>query len=434
MGVLNQATSIALRWLPLAVQRLVRQRMTASRDRAAANALKRAGIFGLAQHDINHVLHHLRGLELKGLPKGVETFISVGCAGTWYFRWIEENCGPISRHIGIEFYMPKPDDLPSNVEWIANTAGDMSSISDGMADIVFSGQNIEHLWPSEVACFLKESHRVLKEGGLLVIDSPNRRVTSQLGWSHPEHTIEFTPDEARELIECSGFEVAALRGMWLCVDPARGESLRFDEIQGRGRWPLARRVAEAQARPKEAFSWWIEARKIRRSPDTARVDAAIHKVFQSVWPERVNRLLTLVGEPFTFDGHSWFRATKGPGVLMYGPYMPLPSGEYTVRFHLRCVGPLTEKLNDIVRLDVVAGDGKELAMLSICGNQFDDSDSLTPLLTFRLAAMTFGIQFRIIVNSNESIMVLKAVQLTCHANAELSSSDPSVADCFSQMQ
>ena len=416
MTLLHQATRTAFRWLPHAAQALVRRPIMVARAREVAHTLGRAGMSGFEHDDINHVLHHLRGLELEGLPKGVERFVSVGCAGTWYFRWIEQSCGPISRHIGIEFYTPKPDDLPANVEWIANTAGDMSSIGDETGDILFSGQNIEHLWPSEVAAFLRESHRVLKPGGLLVVDSPNRRVTSQLGWSHPEHTIELSPDEARDLIESSGFEVTALRGMWLCIDPDRGNVLRFDEIQGGGLWPLERRVAEAHARPNEAFSWWIEARKVSTAPDIARVAEAIHAIFLRAWPERVNRLLTLVGEPCVLEGRSWLRSRGKPGVLMYGPYMPLPAGAYTVRFELRRGSPFSTELAEVARVDVIAGNGLELGILSICANQFDAAGSIFVPITFRLDAMTFGIQFRVIVTGVEQVMARRAVELTCHTN------------------
>lgn len=160
-------------------------------------ALESIGAKGVATPDVNHLLHHLRGQALEGLPKRARQFVSVGCAGTWYFEWIAEKCAPL-RHTGIEFYSPKPDDLPESVEWIANTAGDMRALSDGSADVLFSGQNIEHLWPHDIAAFLLESHRVLETGGLLVVDSPNRRITSRLGWSHPEHTIELEPGEAEE--------------------------------------------------------------------------------------------------------------------------------------------------------------------------------------------------------------------------------------------
>ncbi len=40
--------------------------------------------------DINHLLHHVRGEAFKMAPKGAQHLVSVGCAGTWYFHWINE--------------------------------------------------------------------------------------------------------------------------------------------------------------------------------------------------------------------------------------------------------------------------------------------------------------------------------------------------------
>jgi hypothetical protein len=63
-------------------------------------------------------------------------------------------------------------------------------------DLVFSGQNVEHLWPDQMVAFFCESNRVPKNGGLLVIDSPNREFTELYRWSMGEHTVELTPREA----------------------------------------------------------------------------------------------------------------------------------------------------------------------------------------------------------------------------------------------
>jgi len=101
----------------------------------------------------------------------------------------------------------------------------MKSVADGSVDFVFSGQNIEHLWPTEVSGFLLEAHRVLRAGGILVVDSPNRKVTARTRDAHPEHVIEFTVDEARGLMIAAGFDVIAVKGLWLCDNPATGERL-----------------------------------------------------------------------------------------------------------------------------------------------------------------------------------------------------------------
>jgi hypothetical protein len=80
---------------------------------------------------------------------------------------------------------------------------------------VFGGQVIEHLWPDELSRFLVAAHRVLREGGWIALDSPNRRVTQAIEWLHPEHTVEFSVDEIVELLHLAGFDSVQVRGVLL---------------------------------------------------------------------------------------------------------------------------------------------------------------------------------------------------------------------------
>lgn len=419
MSYLNFARILFLR-LPKSVQTLIRESTLLAHSKKLGNDLAKAGIVGLEQNDINHVLHYLRGQELQKLPKGVNRFISVGCSGTWYFQWIEDCCGPIGRHIGVEYYSPKPSDLPPNTEWIVNTASDMSSIEHETGDILFSGQNLEHLWPDEVAGFLLESHRVLKMGGILVVDSPNRLVTQRLCWSHPEHTIELSPDEARDLIESSGFKVTAMRGMWLCVDAKTNQVLPFAELQNIKEWPIARRIEEAYNQLSEAFSWWIEAKKIDRQPDKKRTTEIIQTIFQKAWQERTNRFLTVTGKTLNIEGQEWLSSNGTAGALMYGPYMPLPAGSYCVRMELR-LSKSYKGGDNIALLEVIAGSGDDLATKNINAEQLHSENSTFIELNFCIKEMTFGIQFRAIVTSDRWVMIRRAIDLTCLTNEVLSS-------------
>lgn len=163
--------------------------------------------------DVNMLLHRSRGALLRQMPVGAERLLSAGCAGLWYFEWVSQCYGPVQEHWGIEFYTPKPEGLPSNVTWIANTAGNMEAVGDASCDLMFSGQNMEHLWAEEVAGLLVEAARTLKPGGTLVVDSPNRGITEQITWSHPEHTIELTVPEIREMMRLAGFDITKEAGI-----------------------------------------------------------------------------------------------------------------------------------------------------------------------------------------------------------------------------
>jgi len=243
----------------------------------------------------NEFLHELRTRELRRLPPGARTVLSGGCAGSLYFDWFGANYPtPVERHIGVEAYTEKPHELPPEVEWIQRTLGDLEPVGTGEVDLVFAGEVFEHMWPDEIAGFLREAHRALRPGGHLVLDSPNRRVTSALGWIHPEHTVEFTPGEATELLTLAGFDDVRVRGLWLCHDPGLG-FIPVELDAGGPDWPPERRVAEAEERPDDAFVWWAEATRGERDPDRAALEARVHEIYATVRPLALDRLRSEVG-------------------------------------------------------------------------------------------------------------------------------------------
>ncbi len=69
---------------------------------------------------------------------------------------------------------------------------------DGTFDLVTSFETIEHIPRYEV--FLKELRRVTREGGQLILSTPNVLVTSRYP-RNPFHVHEFTPDELQELLQ-----------------------------------------------------------------------------------------------------------------------------------------------------------------------------------------------------------------------------------------
>ncbi len=360
---------------------------------------------GPPAHDVNVLLHEARGALLRQMPPGARRMLSAGCAGTWYFEWIERTYGRVPEHLGIEFYSPKPDDLPDNVTWIANTASDMSGVSSSSCDLVVSGQNLEHLWPEEVAGFVLEAARVLRPGGHVVVDSPNRLVTTAQNWSHPQHTIELTPEEAVRLFTLGGLDVTAVRGLWLCRDARDGAVLPFDPDRPCEGWSVTERLLCARDRPEDAFIWWIEAVRTDRPPDADAVRTLMADLFRDHWPERVQRLVVPPDRPIetTAEG-DWVVSAPGQGgVVFYGPYMPLKRGRHRVTWRFRTPGHGT---GPVAICDVI-GETTPGTLAAV--EVFADRSEVS--IEFDLSETTFGLQFRCISTADEGFSVLRRIRL-----------------------
>jgi hypothetical protein len=356
--------------------------------------------------DINLLLHQSRSSFMRDMPAGATCLLSVGCAGKWYFDWIEQTYGAVQKHVGIEYYASRPDDLPDNVSWIANTAGNMEAIQSDSCDLVVSGQNIEHLWPDEVGDFLVESARVLHPGGTLCVDSPNRAMTAPLLWSHPEHTIEFTVPEIRQLLELAGFDVTKAAGIWLCQDPKTGRFLRFDPNIPDPAWSIPERLISARDKPEQSFLWWLEGRRSNRTPDRQAIGVLLARIFDEAWPERTQRLL--VGEGRTIeqrtDGY-WVVARPGQGgMVFFGPYMPLRAGRYKITFYLL---PDAGTSGAYARCDVTRGMEGEVLRESMAT---PEARQIT--LEIELPELTFGCQFRCISLGNAGFAARRHIGLT----------------------
>lgn len=302
----------------------------ASIDRLLSERLESAGVAelgkedGLILPDFNHLLHELRTIELRRLPVDGGVLLSAGCAGGWYFQWLDECAGPFERHIGVELYSERPPGLPENVTWISQSASEMTQVQDASVDVIFSGQNLEHLWVDDMVGFVLEARRVLRPGGWLVVDSPNRLVTEALEWSHPEHTIELAVDEAVGLFELAGFDVVEIRGLWNCRDARRDAWLplacsNLRELLDRS---VGRRALD------DNFVWWIEARRSDRQVDVDAVDRRVRDLFEQHWTRRVNRVAVHVGRRRADGGCS---AAGGVSGLVYRTWgLPVFAGQYVL--------------------------------------------------------------------------------------------------------
>ena len=285
--------------------------------------------------DFNDLIHHLRGRELERLPPDARVVLSGGCPNRAYFDWFADHAPTVpTRHLGIELFRDPPDDLPPEAEYVRGNLGDLAPVPDGTIDLVFAGQIVEHLWADDLTGFLVHAHRVLRPGGHLVLDSPNRLVTAQTRWHMPEHSLELTPSEARELLMLAGFDVEEVRGLWLCADPTTGQSLPLHPDPVARAWSIERRCVEAASAPDSAFVWWATAQRGDRAPDRERLAARIGELFSTKRPEHLAGLMnTVVGIGVVDDGRRLFLAdAAAPGPVLIGPYVAFEPGAHEAVF------------------------------------------------------------------------------------------------------
>jgi hypothetical protein len=278
------------------------------------------------------------------------------------------------------------------VQWVdaalAGPAG-VSAIGTGSVDLVFSGQNIEHLWPEQTVAFLTEANRVLKDNGLLVVDSPNRSITASYQWSMGEHTVELTPTEAEVILRLGGFDVERMKGLWLCHQNGRLLPLQPSTVPtGSESW--VRRITMASERPQDSFIWWAEARK-RWPPDIAGLRREITRVFESSWAERVARVAVHEGTSVAMsDGTPAVWMARGTqGYALIGPYMALPPGSFEFTLPVTWDGVSGETVS---RLDVVAND-KLLGSTELHAPASRGTTELSCLVT--LSDVAFAVHIRL---------------------------------------
>jgi hypothetical protein len=237
--------------------------------------------------NFDELIHDLRGSELERIGSKLKgTALHIGCAGSWYFEWVICRTPTIQRHIGVEFYLEKPLDLPRNVDWLKETAGAFPSVMANSVDWIFSGQNIEHLWIEDFVGFFIEASRVLKLGGRLTLDTPNSKITQAIGWNHSQHFAEFTLEEICELLILAGFKIDEKIGIFPS-NLKKIEPVELLNLQAHSK--KLKYYRKARKKPSESFIFWINATK-KGEANRVKLEERATEIFCGALISRLNRI------------------------------------------------------------------------------------------------------------------------------------------------
>lgn len=106
------------------------------------------------------------------------------------------------------------------VEYAYGSIADPGVIAgEAFADLVWSGNSIEHVTEEEGDRVLELARRVLKPGGLLCLDTPNRRVTRVMhpdSLCNPDHKVEYEHAALSAKLRAHGFVIEEAMGVLDC--------------------------------------------------------------------------------------------------------------------------------------------------------------------------------------------------------------------------
>lgn len=121
-----------------------------------------------------------------------------------------------ARRIAVDLNPDTAAFAAEGVEVITTSSDDMSEVTDGTVDTVFTSNFFEHLPDTEALLrTLEECHRVLRPGGTIVVLMPNIRNLPGAYWDYLDHHLALTQHSLSEALGLSGFEVTRVEPRFL---------------------------------------------------------------------------------------------------------------------------------------------------------------------------------------------------------------------------
>jgi ubiquinone/menaquinone biosynthesis C-methylase UbiE len=103
----------------------------------------------------------------------------------------------------------------TQIRFVYDSFVNLAPYASAAYDMIMGGQVIEHVTQEEAMAVLKEAFRLLRSGGELHLDTPNRRITKLMngGYIHLEHKIEYHVEELRGMALAAGFRLKGEGGI-----------------------------------------------------------------------------------------------------------------------------------------------------------------------------------------------------------------------------
>jgi SAM-dependent methyltransferase len=102
------------------------------------------------------------------------------------------------------------------IEYFYTNMTDLSCFDEASFDLIWSGESIEHISTEDAEKVFSQAYKLLKPGGKLALDTPNRRATKLPcpdSYIHPEHKLEYYYQDLCELLEKHNFTIVQTKGL-----------------------------------------------------------------------------------------------------------------------------------------------------------------------------------------------------------------------------
>jgi SAM-dependent methyltransferase len=139
---------------------------------------------------------------LEKFFRGSQTIVDLGAG---YCDFI--NNVSVQKRYAIDISPELPKYAGEGVIQINRAGWDLSEISDSSVDVVHASNFLEHFDDEEIKKIFKETKRMLKPGGKLILMQPNYRLCAKHYFDDPTHKKVFDDSSLESLLLAHDFKV-----------------------------------------------------------------------------------------------------------------------------------------------------------------------------------------------------------------------------------